>query len=244
MSKIHFVGGEKGGVGKSFTARVLAQYHVDNKRPFTGFDTDQSHTTFSRFYEEFTQPVDTKGEALDIILEHLYLYPDNDIIVDLAAQTASNLYTWMEECDFFTLLRENCSQAYFWHVLDDSADCKNLLSKTVSQLQDKPCKLTVVKNLGCGENFSPLEKSEVYSQAIENGATIMELPALPSLVNQKIDFDNLSFWAAANNPHWLNRVERQRVLIWLKKIYQSLDTILEDTKKQQTAIADNQELYQ
>ena len=29
MSRIHFVGGEKGGVGKSVVARLLAQYYID-----------------------------------------------------------------------------------------------------------------------------------------------------------------------------------------------------------------------
>ncbi len=57
MSKVHFVGGEKGGVGKSMTARVLAQYYIDNERPFLGFDCDSSHATFSRFYQDFSSPI-------------------------------------------------------------------------------------------------------------------------------------------------------------------------------------------
>ena len=43
MSKIHFVGGEKGGVGKSVLARLLAQYHIDRGLPFSAFDSDRSH---------------------------------------------------------------------------------------------------------------------------------------------------------------------------------------------------------
>jgi len=43
MSSLNFIGGEKGGVGKSVAARVLAQYFIDRKKPFTGFDTDRSH---------------------------------------------------------------------------------------------------------------------------------------------------------------------------------------------------------
>ena len=40
MSKLHFIGGEKGGVGKSLVARVLAQYLIDRELPFLGFDTE------------------------------------------------------------------------------------------------------------------------------------------------------------------------------------------------------------
>jgi cellulose biosynthesis protein BcsQ len=30
MTNIHLIGGEKGGVGKSVVARLLAQYFIDN----------------------------------------------------------------------------------------------------------------------------------------------------------------------------------------------------------------------
>ena len=43
MTSIHLIGGEKGGVGKSFVARTLAQYMIDRSIPFLGFDTDRSH---------------------------------------------------------------------------------------------------------------------------------------------------------------------------------------------------------
>lgn len=41
MNKIHLIGGEKGGVGKSVVARLLAQYFIDKEIPFVGFDTDR-----------------------------------------------------------------------------------------------------------------------------------------------------------------------------------------------------------
>ena len=52
MSSLNFIGGEKGGVGKSVAARALAQYFIDREKPFTGFDTDRSHTSFARFYAD------------------------------------------------------------------------------------------------------------------------------------------------------------------------------------------------
>jgi anion-transporting ArsA/GET3 family ATPase len=35
MSHLHFIGGEKGGVGKSLVARILAQYFIDRRQSFT-----------------------------------------------------------------------------------------------------------------------------------------------------------------------------------------------------------------
>ena len=53
MASINFIGGEKGGVGKSLTARALAQFFIDKDVPFTGFDTDRSHNSFNRFMESY-----------------------------------------------------------------------------------------------------------------------------------------------------------------------------------------------
>lgn len=69
MSSLNFIGGEKGGVGKSVVARALAQYFIDNNRDFVGFDTDRSHTTFTRFYADFASPVIVDSyEGLDQVV--------------------------------------------------------------------------------------------------------------------------------------------------------------------------------
>ena len=84
MSKIHFIGGEKGGVGKSVVARVVAQYLIDNNLPFLGFDTDRSHGSLLRFYSDFASPVVVDSyESLDSIIESATEQPDKRILVDL-----------------------------------------------------------------------------------------------------------------------------------------------------------------
>jgi cellulose biosynthesis protein BcsQ len=50
MTTIHFIGGEKGGVGKSVVARLLAQSFVDRSQPFVGFDADRSNAALLRYY--------------------------------------------------------------------------------------------------------------------------------------------------------------------------------------------------
>jgi len=61
MTRVHFIGGEKGGVGKSVVSRVLSQYFIDHKIPFLGFDTDRSHGSLLRFYADFASPVVIEG---------------------------------------------------------------------------------------------------------------------------------------------------------------------------------------
>ena len=88
MSKLHFIGGEKGGVGKSLVARILAQYLIDHETPFLGFDTDQSHGALLRFYRDYAAPAAIdRYESLDGIVEAAASEPERRILIDLAAQT-------------------------------------------------------------------------------------------------------------------------------------------------------------
>ncbi len=70
MATIHLIGGEKGGVGKSVVARLLAQYMIDHELPFVGFDTDKSHGSLLRFYSDYASPtIIDSYRSLDAIME-------------------------------------------------------------------------------------------------------------------------------------------------------------------------------
>ncbi|MBU2239577.1 MAG: mobilization protein, partial [Gammaproteobacteria bacterium] len=53
-------------------------------------------------------------------------------------------------------------------------------------------------------------------------ALIIELPKLQSKLTQKIDFNNSSFWAVANDKGIMNIAERQRMKVWLRNTYEQL----------------------
>lgn len=223
MGKVHFVGGEKGGVGKSMTARLLAQYYIDQELPFLGFDCDASHGTFSRFYSEFASSVVIGEEdSLDGLLEAMEANPDKDLIIDLAAQAAKPLGDWIDDTDVFGLLDEMDYQVCLWHVMDDGADSVALLEQLLERYQQPELEFIVVQNLGRGTDFSRFQKSETFSKAQQREAFIIELPRLQSKLTQKIDFNNSSFWAVANNRSLMNIAERQRMKVWLRNAYEQL----------------------
>jgi cellulose biosynthesis protein BcsQ len=108
MAKIHLIGGEKGGVGKSMVARLLAQYMIDRSIPFIGFDTDRSHGALLRFYADYASPVQVdRYEMLDHIIEAAVESPDRRVLVDLAAQTHAPLLRWIDESGVLELAEEN-----------------------------------------------------------------------------------------------------------------------------------------
>ena len=228
MSSINFIGGEKGGVGKSVTARVLAQYFLDTGKVFTGFDTDRSHNSFTRFYPDFASPVIVDSfEGLDVIAEAFEVNPDQSVIVDLAAQTAAPLARWIHESELFEVLGDLHIAINFWHVVDEGKDSVNLLADLMASVGNTP-NYIIVLNQGRGSDFSLLKSSTAMQQALAYGARVIELPQLQDASMRKIDRQSASFWSAVHErsaTDGLGMLERQRVKTWLRKTYVGFDTL-------------------
>ena len=234
ITSLNFIGGEKGGVGKSVVARVLAQYFIDKGRAFTGFDTDRSHASFTRFYADYAAPVVVDSyEGLDTIAGEFEPLEDGDetgakcVIVDLAAQTAAPLARWIQDSDLLSVMQELGVQVNFWHVADAGKDSVDLLDKLLATYGAGPNDF-VVRNLGRGSDFKQLDQSGAMSNALALDAKVITLPCLHEGSMRKIDRQNSSFWAACNTrqgPDALGMLERQRVRTWLKNAYAALDTL-------------------
>jgi len=227
MPSLNFIGGEKGGVGKSVLSRVLAQYFIDRGRPFTGFDTDRSHTSFTRFYPDFAAPVLVdRYEGLDKVVACFEqvpaVGPPGNVIVDLAAQTALPLARWIRDSDLLLLMEEMGVTVNFWHLSDGGKDSVDLLERLLATYGAGP-NYIVVKNLGRGTDFSELEQSGALEKALALGAHVVSLPQLHESSMRKIDRQNVSFANAVNDRSTgedaLGLLERQRVKTWLKHCY-------------------------
>ncbi|WP_248886322.1 hypothetical protein [Acidithiobacillus acidisediminis] len=227
MGSIHFIGGEKGGVGKSLMARVLAQYFIDHSIPFLAFDTDRSHGALLRFYRDYTSPIVVdQYESLDSILEAASADYDQRILVDFAAQTQSALVRWMEESDVLEVIEELGLNLQYWHVMDSGQDSVDLLRKLLDRFADR-LRYVLVLNQIRGEEFQILEQSGQKQRALDMGAKIISLKHLHEPLMIKIDRNSSSFWSATQNgiDHEMGLMERQRVKRWLKSSYQEIDRV-------------------
>jgi hypothetical protein len=223
MSAIHFIGGEKGGVGKSVVSRLLAQYFIDKNQLLTVVDADRSHGAMLRFYSDFSVPGDLDNfETSDQILQ-LALDADRRVIVDLPAQSDRLLRKWMEQNGIVELAAESQVPLYFWHVMDDGKDSVNLLQNLVN-VYGSSVKYVLVKNMGRGKDFSEFDASEAKKNAERAGAQIITLDDLHAPTMKKIDSHSSSFWAASNNST-MGMIERHRVKVWIKKVFQELEKI-------------------
>jgi len=230
MIRIHFVGGEKGGVGKSVLARILAQYHIDNNKPFSAFDGDLSHGALMRYYGDFTQAVDIGDFSSADQIAEVTAEQGCDVIVDLAAQSSRSIDRWIAESGLVDFAKEMDVVVTLWHVMDDGSDSIRLLEKTLNTYGAEPDYI-IVRNHGRGSDFSMFNESEAKAKAEALGARIIDLPQLHAGSMNKIDRVGASLWAAANNKDealgpTLGMLERQRVKVWLNKAYAQIDAAL------------------
>jgi hypothetical protein len=217
MSTIHFIGGEKGGVGKSVVARLCAQYCIDKAIPFAAVDADGSHGALLRFYADYARPVDlTDPVSVDQILG-LATEEERRVVVDLPSQSARLLGAWLDEGGIFELAAESGVKIVFWHVIDDGKDALVMLERLLARYGDK-ARYCVVKNAGRGKEFTLFEQSATRAEAERLGAAVLLLPELNPAVMQKIDRWDVSFWASVHGttmPEAFTRIDRQRVKVWL-----------------------------
>jgi hypothetical protein len=226
MANIHLIGGEKGGVGKSLVARLVAQYFIDHSIPFLGFDSDRSHGALLRFYQGYASPVVVdQYDSLDAIVEAATEQPERRILVDLAAQTQQSLTNWMDESQLLGLAPELGLHIRYWHVMDTGKDSVDLLKRLLDRYEQR-LSYVIVQNQLRGEEFGILKQSGQLERAQGWGADVITVKRLQEATVTKIDADSKSFWAASQSDDKsgarLGLLERQRLRNWLKSAYEEI----------------------
>jgi len=228
MTNIHLIGGEKGGVGKSVVARLLAQYFIDHSLAFLGFDSDRSHGALLRFYAGYSSPIlIDRYDSLDAIVEAATDNPERRVLVDLAAQTQQHLTQWMDESQLLTLAPELNLHIRYWHVMDTGRDSVDLLKRLFDRYERR-LNYVVVQNQLRGDSFEILNGSGQIERAKALGASLITIKRLDESSMLKIDARSGSFWAATqadDNGVKLGVLERQRVRSWLQSAYEALDSV-------------------
>jgi hypothetical protein len=229
VSTIHLIGGEKGGVGKSLVARILAQYLIDHAQPFQAFDSDRSHGALLRFYPQYSLPLplDEIG-GLDRVIETAAAQRNKTVLVDLAAQSYTPLVRWMQDSRVLETAGELTLTLKYWHVMDSGRDSVELLGRLLDEFHGR-LPLVLVLNQMRSESFELLESSGQRARAEQLGARIVALNRLADATMQKIDSANTSFWAAVNHSSGaqgtLGLLERQRLTVWLNRSYEQIDLV-------------------
>ncbi len=219
--RVVFVTGDKGGVGKSFSSRLLIEWYEERGVKVSAFDTDKANSTLYRFFEkseiqglslnqlDIDDPI-----ALDEFLEKIAEAKDNEVfLVDCAARTLDRLVTWIREVDFLNLAQELDLKVTLAFVLGTEKDCVAILRDTLESFGEA-VEYVVIKNQARGNDFRVYEGSKARERLIESlGGTEISLPGL--FVKTSIEVDRLSMpFSRAIGENALGIADRSRLKTW------------------------------
>jgi len=225
MSTVHFVGGDKGGVGKSVVARLLVEWCAERQLGFVAVDADLSNRTLARHYPASTEVVDlVRLDSADTIFTRA-AETERRVVVDLPAQGDGAVAAWMAEGQILELAKAAGVEVAFWHVMDDGKDAIAALGRSLGRHRP-PVRHVIVENLGRGVRFALFDQSPARAAADAAGARTIQIPELNAAVMRKLDHLDAAFGAAIHDPGLaadvITRGDRQRVKLWLQACFAQL----------------------
>lgn len=122
MNSIHFILQGKGGVGKSLTAVLLAQYLQNKDGQVVCADTDPVNATFTQYktldvaHVEIAEGGNVIQRKFDPLME-LIIANQADFVVDNGAATFMPLTRYLAENDIFQIMAESGKKVYVHTVL-------------------------------------------------------------------------------------------------------------------------------
>jgi len=224
MSRIVFVTGDKGGVGKSFFSRLLLDHYLNDGRTVHAYDTDKTNSTLFRFYEslerkEFTLDqldTDNQGE-LDEMMNNAVSLKDSVFMIDCGARTMDKLRSWMTEIGFLSLAKEHKVNVTIAFVIGPEKDCVQILKDSLDTFKDQ-VDYVVVKNSARGKEFLVYDESKTRTRILkEYKGFEIEIPALYPRTNLLVDKLSIPFFEAMKSQE-LGIVDQARVRSMVEKV--------------------------
>jgi len=223
QKRIVFITGDKGGVGKSFTARALVQFYLDENIPFHAYDIDPVNPNLYQFYPEVTTAIDLQeAGALDKLRNDLEVH--SLLLVDCAARSISDLDHWFTDMSLFHQ-RKNLKLALtFAFVITPDKSCTAIMRDALDRFQQE-ASYFVVKNKGKGKNFSIYQDSELRKSFLNDyhGQEIF-LPPLLERTVVHLDNHDIAFGPALSDSR-VSMADRSRVFGFLDQTYGQFRTL-------------------
>ena len=120
---------------------------MDRSLPDVGLDAAQSHATLSRFYQEYTRPIDLDVfESTDQVME-VAVAGGQHVVIDLPAQSERFLDRWIEQNGVLDMCDEMQIPFVYWYVVDDGVDSSRLLEKFLGRYGNR-INFVVIRNKG------------------------------------------------------------------------------------------------
>jgi hypothetical protein len=219
--------GEKGGVGKTTVARLIADYLLARKLPFRAYDGEGADGQLLRFHGDVTSPIQfTDAASIAPVLDHLMSGGTAPLaLVDLGARAGTDLKSWLYRGGALEESGAGRLGVTIVYVVGGAIDSVGHLNQCFAAL-GKDVEYLLVKNLGVASHFTVYDQSNVRKQLLAAGAREMVLPALDSAVFQSVDRASIPFSAFVDNAsRTFSYTERRYCRTWLRESFAALDVV-------------------
>lgn len=238
LNLIYLIGGEKGGVGKTFTSRAFAQYFTGKDSTFVLVEADSQINDVGRIYEEQAAQLHTitlsddpsRSTEPDVIFNAAMQAP---VLVNLPSNTQSVLQRWMERVELLDFMQEHYGGQYIVQIFVTDGCYESIRQLDASiRAFDNRIPHIVVLNEGRlnGANFDYLSEDILYQQIKQQPNFVTEIlfPPLENAVQYQIDKNE---WTLENAEHEIAEdqglLAKQRVITFIKGYTQAFDRALE-----------------
>lgn len=217
--------GEKGGVGKTTLARLLADFWISRGVAFRAFDAEGASGQLLRFHSKHTVPVDVgRAEGIAPVLDFLMEGSGPRLaLVDLGARSAEEVGEWLYRGGALEEAEAGNLDITVFYVLGGAVDSVFHLKHCYEALRDR-VDYVVVKNNGVAARFDLYDGSRTRKDLMAAGAKEISIPALDAIVYQSVDKESATFSSFSNGRGGgAGYTERRYCRTWLRECFRVLE---------------------
>lgn len=219
--------GEKGGVGKTTVARVIADFLNSRNASFRAFDAEGTTGQLLRFHPTETAAVNVASAAsVAPVLDYL-MEPGGKrlALVDLGARSGEDVKSWLYRGGALEEAEASRLGITVIYVLGGAVDSVGHLKECFGAL-GMDVNYVVVKNFGVAGKFDVYDHSNVRKDLLAAGAREIAIPALDGSVYQSVDRASISFSAFADGQNGnFGFTERRYCRSWLRECFAALGEV-------------------
>jgi hypothetical protein len=220
--------GEKGGVGKSTVARLIADFLNSRNASFRAFDAEGSTGQLLRFHPSETAAVNMASAAsVAPVLDYLMEPGGKRIaLVDLGARSGEEVKSWLYRGGALEEAEASRLGLTVVYVLGGAVDSVGHLKECFGAL-GRDAQYVIVKNYGVAGKFDVYDQSHVRKDLLAAGAREIAIPALDGAVYQSVDRASMSFSAFADGQNAnFGYTERRYCRTWLRECFAALNDVV------------------
>ena len=219
--------GEKGGVGKTTVARLVADFLSARDASFRAFDAEGPAGQLLRFHPAQTSAVEVdKASAIAPVLDFLMDgTPKRLALVDLGARSGEDLKEWLYKGGALEEAEGGQLGITIVYVVGGAVDSVGHLKECFVALGNA-VEYVIVKNLGVAAKFDVYDASNIRKDLLAAGAKEITIPILDGTVYQSVDKASVAFSAFCEGQGTeAGFTERRYCRTWLRECFAALDTV-------------------